>query len=117
MTAVDERCNRSSSDDGNGEAMKQLMIFCSPDLESRIISVLSEAGVEGFLHLPGGSANLFTDPGQVPRTLTWEANLVIVPAAADETVLRVADRLDDYARSCATESCLRYAVTTVERSG
>jgi len=97
--------------------MKQLTIFCSPDLESRVISVLDEEGVEGFLHLPGGSANLFDDPGRVPRSLTWGANLVVVPAADDEVVERVADRLDEYASSCATETCLRYAVTVVERFG
>jgi len=53
----------------------------------------------------------------VPRSFTWEANLVIVPAADDDVVERVADRLDEYVRSCGTETCLRYAVSAVERSG
>ena len=97
--------------------MKQLTIFCSPDLESRVISILDEAGLDGFLHLPGGSANLFADPGRVPRTFTWEAILLVVPAADDARVERVADRLDEYVHSCDTETCLRYAVIAVERSG
>ena len=97
--------------------MKQLMILCGPDLESQVISILDEVGVDGFLHLPGGSANLFAALGQIPRSLTWEANIVLVPAADDDRVDRVADRLDEYARSCATETCVRYAVTKVERFG
>lgn len=97
--------------------MKQLMILCSPDLENQVISILDEAGVDGFLHLPGGSANLFAAPGQIPRSLTWEANLVLVPAVDDDRVEKVADRLDEHARSCATETCVRYSITTVERFG
>ena len=95
--------------------MKQLTVFCTPDLEDRVVSALDHAGVEGFLRLPGGSAHLFAEPGQVPRTMAWEAVLLMVPAAPEERLLRAIDELDAYNRECETGVCLRCTMTEVVR--
>lgn len=94
--------------------MKQLSVFCSPDLEDRVVSALDRAGVEGFMRLPGASAHLFAEPGQVPRTLAWEAVLLVVPMAPEEKLVRAIDELEAYVRECETGVCLRYAMTEVD---
>lgn len=93
--------------------MKQLSVFCSPDLEDRVVSAFDRAGVEGFMRLPGASAHLFAEPGQVPRTIDWEAVLLIVPAAPGERLERVLDELETYTRQCDTGVCIRHSLMEV----
>jgi hypothetical protein len=94
--------------------MKQIAIFCSPDLDRKVIGALDEARVEGFMRVASGTGNFFKEPGQIPRTMSWEATLFIVPAASDEQVERVLAPLREHAGNCETAPCLRVTVTPVE---
>ena len=51
--------------------MKQLTVFCSRDLESRVVSILDEAGLDGYLRVGDVMGNRFLPKGQVPRSETW----------------------------------------------
>ena len=95
--------------------MKQLTIFCSADLEHRVLNALERAGVQGFLRLPGGSGCRFKERGEVPRTLSWEALMFTVPDAEAEQVSQVADELEGYAGACEIQPCLRMVISPVER--
>ena len=94
--------------------MKQLSIVFSDDIEERITRALDEAGVEGFIRIAGASGNKFTEPGIVPRTLTWPATMFLVPGVADEQAKGLVARLERYAASCTTDPCLRVIVSSVE---
>ena len=63
--------------------MKQLTIYCSRDLEERVVAVLDHAGAEGYLRLAGATANRFSPSGQVPRVSSWEATLFLVPGTEE----------------------------------
>ena len=95
--------------------MKQLTIYCSRDLENRVVNALDHARLEGFLRIGGASGSKFCDPGEVPRTMDWEATMFLVPGAEDTQVQAVVDELAEYASSCDTYPCLRIAVTPVEQ--
>jgi hypothetical protein len=94
--------------------MKQLTIYCSSDEESRVITALDHAGVEGFFRVGDAAGNKFLDPGQVPRAATFEAIMIVVPAAPEEKVRVVTGELGEYTRACEIEPCLRMVVSAVE---
>ena len=94
--------------------MKQLTIFYSSDEESRVITALDHAGIEGFFRVGGASGNKFVEPGQVPRTVAWEAVMIVVPSAPEENVLAVMGELGEYTRSCEIEPCLRMVVSPID---
>ena len=94
--------------------MKQLNIFCSRDEESRVISALDHAGIETFLRVGDATGNKFLGPGQVPRAMTWEAIMIIVPGAPPDQVKSVVEELGAYTRSCEFEPCLRMTTSPVD---
>lgn len=95
--------------------MKQLTIFCSRDLENRVIAVLDRAGIDGFFRAGAATGNKFVPGGQVPRTESWEAAMFVVPAVEGEKIDSILGALAEYARSCEIEPCLRVVVSAVER--
>jgi len=94
--------------------MKQLTVFCSNDEESRVITALDHAGIKGFFRMGDASGNKFVEPGQVPRTVAWEAVMIVVPSAPEESIRAVMGNLGEYARSCTIEPCLRMVVSSVD---
>lgn len=95
--------------------MKQIAIFCSPDLADRVVAALDHAGIEGFLRLGEATGNKFRDRGEVPRTMTWEATAFIVPGAGDAAAAAVVEALESYAGACDIRPCLRIVVSPVEQ--
>lgn len=95
--------------------MKQLTIFCSADLDDRVVTTLDRSGIDGFLCVDHASGSKFNAPGRVPRTMSWDARLFIVPGAEDAQVAQVVDELEGYANACDIQPCLRIVVSTVDR--
>ena len=95
-------------------ALSQLTIFCSRDLEDRVVTELDRAAVEGFFRLPGGTGNKFRERGGVPRTITWEATMFVVPAAPAERVEAIVRALESHAGSCEIRPCLRMTVAAID---
>jgi hypothetical protein len=95
--------------------MKQLTIYCSRDLEERVVHVLDHAGVEAFFRSSTGTGVRFLPQGQLPRTMTWEALFFLVPAIEEPALEQVIDELQRYSGSCEIEPCLRIVVSTVDR--
>ncbi len=95
--------------------MKQLTIYCSDDLRDTVVHALDRAGSEGFLLIPECLGHYFAEPGEVPRTVSWEASVIVVPAMPDDKIDAVVSDLRAHAGHCAIEPCLRITVTPVER--
>ena len=96
--------------------MKQLTIFCGRDLEGRVITALDHAGIEGFFKPASSTGNRFLPQGEVPRTMTWDATMFVVPAAEESRVEVVLNELREHADSCEIEPCLRAVVSPVDRA-
>ena len=94
--------------------MKQLTIACSDDIEDRVIALLDEAGVEGYIRLGDATGNKFTERGEAYRVMTWPATILLVPGVPDDGVTRVVSSLQRYAASCTTDPCLRVVVASVD---
>lgn len=94
--------------------MKQLSIYCSHDLEDRVVHALDAAGVAGYYRSGGSTGNKFLPPGEHPRTVTWDMTLFVVPGASEEHVESVTAALTKYAGMCDYEPCLRIVVSHVE---
>lgn len=95
--------------------MKQLSIFCSGDLEAKVVSALDRAGVEGYLRLGEATGNKFLPPQEIPRTMVWQATVIVVPAVAPEKAEQIIEELQEYAGSCEVTPCLRIVQSAVER--
>jgi hypothetical protein len=96
--------------------MKQLTVYCSRDLEKRVISAFDEVDLEGYVHLGGATGHKFLPGDQVPRTMTWEASVFVVPSAPEDRIARVVDSLKLYAGSCEIEPCIRIVTSDVEQA-
>jgi hypothetical protein len=96
--------------------MKQLTLYCSRDLEDRVISALDRADVHGFVRVAEATGNKFLPAGEVPRTMTWEASLIVVPVVPPEKVERIVRELKEYAGSCEIEPCLHVTVSSVDEA-
>jgi hypothetical protein len=96
--------------------MRQLTLYCSRDLEDRVISALDRAGVHGFLRVGDATGNKFLPQGEVPRTMTWEASLIVVPVVPSEKVDQIVKELREYAGSCEIDPCLRLTVSPVDEA-
>ena len=92
--------------------MKQLTIFCSRDLEAQVVSVLDGSGLHGYLRVGDATGNRFLPKGQVPRSLTWEAVMIVIPGDEDATIDAVREKLQDIAASCGPDPCMRLLVNT-----
>ena len=91
--------------------MQQVTIFCDDGLENQVVGALEEAGVDGFLRCGDASGNRFTDPGSVPRLVTWSAVMLVVPGVPPEVAGRLVDRIRRIAVACGAEPCLRITVS------
>lgn len=96
--------------------MNQLTIYCSRDLDERIISVLDRAEVHGFVRVADATGNKFLPAGEVPRSMTWEASLIIVPVVSSEKTEEILRALRSYAGSCEIEPCLHATVSPVDEA-
>jgi len=94
--------------------MKQLSVFVSRDLEERVVHAFDHAGVDAYLRVGDATGVRFSEPGQLPRTMTWDAALYVVPAVGDAPVRAIVDELREYVGSCEIEPCLRIVVSAVE---
>lgn len=93
--------------------MRQLSVYVSQDLEARVVHAFDHAGVDGYLRVGGATGVRFTGPGQLPRTVTWEASLFLVPSADDGQVRRIVEELREFAGTCDVEPCLRIVVADI----
>ena len=92
--------------------MKQLTIFCSLDLEEQVVSTLDESGLHGYLRMDGVTGNRFLPKGQVPRSVTWEAVMIVVPTGEAAVIDGVREKLQAIAATCEIEPCIRLLVNT-----
>jgi len=95
--------------------MKQLTVYCSHDLESKVIAAFDHAGVPGFLRLGGVTGHQAMPPGEYPRTAGWEAALFLVPWVEDDGVDRIVEQLEAHAGRCGEGPCLHIVVSGIER--
>ena len=88
------------------------MIFCSSEISGMVVSILTNAGVKGFMHLQGTGTNVIQKTA-FSHDLTWPADVFIVPA--EETALRgVVDKLKSYAGKCEIDPCLKLILSTID---
>lgn len=92
--------------------MKQLTVFCSRDLEEQVVEILDGSGLDGYLRLDGVTGNRFLPRDQVPRSLTWEVVMIIVPGAEPALIDSVREKLQTIAEDCEIEPCIRLLVNT-----
>jgi len=92
--------------------MKQLNIFCSRDLERQVITILDRADLDGFLRVGDATGHRFLPKGETPRSVTWEAVVIVVPGAEGSVIDGVVAQLRGIAEGCEVEACLRLLVTT-----
>lgn len=90
--------------------MKQLTVYCSRDLEPQVVSTLDDAGLHGYLRVAGATGNRFLPKGQMPRAVTWEAVMIVVPGADDALIDGVREKLQGIAAACEVEPCIRLLV-------
>jgi hypothetical protein len=94
--------------------MRQLTIFANSDLEPQVLAAMDHARIDAFLRVGEASGNRFLPPGELPRTVAWDAVMFVVPAVASEKVQQIATELSAAARNCGTEPCLRIVATPAE---
>ena len=93
--------------------MRQLSVYVSADLETPVVQSFDRAGIEGYLRIGGATGTRFAEAGRLPRTVTWEATLFLVPVAAETQVRRVVEDLERLAGECDVEPCLRIVVADI----
>ena len=94
--------------------MKQLTVFCNRDEEERVVKALDRAGIPRYLRVGDATGHQFLDPGQIPRDMTWEATMLVVPAVSEERMRSAVEELRAYAGKCEIEPCLRIVVSPVD---
>ena len=94
--------------------MKQLTIFCSRDEEEHVVTALDRAGIPGYLRVGDATGHRFLDPGRIPRDMTWEAAMFVVPAVSEERMSAAVKELRAYAGECEIEPCLRIVISPVD---
>lgn len=94
--------------------MKQLTIFCNRDEEEHVVAALDHAGIPSFLRVGDATGHRFLDPGQIPRDMTWEATMFVVPAVAQEQLNAAVKELRAYAADCEIEPCMRIVISPVD---
>jgi hypothetical protein len=95
--------------------MKQLTVYCSRDLEERVVAALDRAGAEGFFRVGGSSGSKFLPAGELPRTTSWDAVALTVPAIPPDAAQKVVAELEAYANACEIQPCLRIVMTAIEQ--
>ena len=94
---------------------KLLTILCNSDLSDRVTAALDHAGAQHFMRIPDAVGTMFEPPGVIPRTITWEATMFVVPGLQDEQIDALVEELSDVVGECSAENCLRILVTNVDR--
>jgi hypothetical protein len=95
--------------------MKQLSIYCSHDLEDQVVEALDRGGVDGFLRVAHATGNKFKPGDELPRVMTWDAALYLVPTVQPDRAEMIVSELQQFAGACEENPCLRIVVSTVER--
>ncbi len=95
--------------------MKQLVIYCSEDLEHRVVSSIDRHGAEGYLAIPNAVGHKFLEPGTLPRSVSFEAVMIVVPGASEACVAGILADLQHMAQQCEIQPCLRVSVLDVEQ--
>ena len=95
--------------------MKQLVVYCSEELEHQVVGSFDRHGAEGYLKIPRAVGHKFLEPEALPRSVSFDAIVLIVPGASEATVAAVLEDLQDYAGKCEIQPCLRASVVNVER--
>jgi hypothetical protein len=95
--------------------MKQLTVYCSEELEHQVVSSFDRHGAEGYLRIPRAIGHKFLEPEALPRTVSFEAIVLVVPGASEATVAAILQDLQDYAGKCEIQPCLRASVVDLER--
>lgn len=96
--------------------MKQLTIFCSLDLEERVVGALDRAGAEGFFRIGGSTGAKFLRKGELPRTESFDAAAFLVPAIDEDSADTVVTELENYANACEYQPCLRIVLSAIEKA-
>lgn len=94
--------------------MKLMTIYASSDLEHRIVSAIQESGAETFLTIDGATAHRFNRSHDMPRTMTWEATMFLVPGLTEEQSSRLSESLRAECASLETRPCLRMTMSDVD---
>ena len=94
--------------------MKQLTVFCNRDEEERVVAAFDHAGIPSYLRVGDATGHRFLDPGQIPRDMTWEATLFVVPAVSEERMNAAVKELRAYTGKCEIEPCLRVVISSVD---
>jgi hypothetical protein len=95
--------------------MKQLVIYCSEDLEHQVVGALDRHGAEGYLKIPGAVGHKFLERESLPRTVSFGAIVIVVPGASEASVAAILKDLQDFAGKCEIQPCLRASVVNVEQ--
>lgn len=95
--------------------MKQLVIYCSDDLEHRVVSAIDRNGAEGYLRVPNAVGHKFLERERLPRSVSFDAVMIVVPGASEACVAGILEDLQDVANRCEIRPCLRASVLDVER--
>jgi hypothetical protein len=94
--------------------VKQLTVFCNRDEEQHVVTALDQAGIPSYLRVGDATGHRFLDPGRVPRDMTWEATMFVVPAASEERIGAAVKGLRSHAGECEVEPCMRIVVSPVD---
>ena len=95
--------------------MKQLVIYCSEDLEHQVVSSIDRHGAEGYLAIPNAVGHKFLEPEALPRSVSFEAVMIVVPGASEACVAGILKDLQHIAKNCEIQPCLRASVVAVEQ--
>ena len=90
-------------------------ILCNGDLTDRVISALDHAGAHHFLRIPDAVGTMFEPEGVIPRTISWEATMFVVPGLQEDQIDGLVHELRDVVGECSAENCLRIMVNRVDR--
>ena len=96
--------------------MKQLTIYCSRDLEEMVIAALDRHGAEGYFRIAGATGNKFLPEGTLPRTITWEAVALTVPALPEKEIPPIVADLEAHADACDIRPCLRNVTLPIDQA-
>jgi hypothetical protein len=96
--------------------MKMLTIYASSDLQNRIVTAIQEAGADTFLTLDGATAHRFNRSHDLPRTMTWEAVMFLVPGLSNEQANQLSEALGEECGDGDRRPCLRMTMSDVDAS-
>lgn len=90
------------------------MVFCTSDEEERVVAAFDHAGIPAYLRVGNATGHRFLDRSQIPRDMSWEATLFVVPAVSEKQMSAAAKELRAYKGECEIEPCLRIVISPVD---